>query len=302
MIRIVCYGIFLFLLFSQTFALSDPSTKTNKSLYLKSANLVREPPSWFQPVDLRNAPEDINHWLKVLPFEQDRYHQRYIVIPQLGAIAPVVTLDPTSVDYKAMFDWEEININKYLTRGVLQYAWGVQPWHQGHFTIFGHSNFLKNGAWDYKTVFGSIFYLDPDDQVWIYDRNSDGSYTLYKYLVTASYLTTPNDTGILLWDGNGAEMTVFACAHGLDYRRVIKTAYIGDPIVPYKPVAGLDQYYLERLESAVKKIFWLPDAKRGQAVVYLQNVLARAKRTNTITLKQQELIEILNFYLPQLLP
>jgi hypothetical protein len=97
-------------------------------------------------------------------------------------------------------------------------------------------------------------------------------------------------------------MTVFACAHGLDYRRVIKTAYIGDPIVPYKPVAGLDQYYLERLESAVKKIFWLPDAKRGQAVVYLQNVLARVKRTNTITLKQQELIEILNFYLPQLLP
>jgi hypothetical protein len=74
--------------------------------------------------------------------------------------------------------------------------------------------------------------MDPQDQIWVYDRQGDGSYKLFKYEVTDSYLTSPKDVGILQYDGNGGDMTVFGCAHGLDYRWVVKTTLIGTPIDP----------------------------------------------------------------------
>lgn len=97
----------------------------------------------------------------------------------------------------------QIDINAYLDRGVLEYAGGAEPGYVGHSTIFGHSNQYKNAAGDYKTIFASLFWLDPSDQVWVYDKQSDGSYKLFKYEVTQSYLTNPKDVGILQYDGEG---------------------------------------------------------------------------------------------------
>jgi hypothetical protein len=75
------------------FAISDPKYKTNKDLYMESDALVWTPPTWFAPAELRNASEDLNYRLKVLPYKQDRNAQRYLVIPQLGLISPIILLD-----------------------------------------------------------------------------------------------------------------------------------------------------------------------------------------------------------------
>ena len=58
--------------------------------------------------------------------------------------------------------------------------------------------------------------LDENDQVWYFVKQSDGSYNLFKYLVTASYPTSPNNASILDWDGNGADLIWYGCYYGLE--------------------------------------------------------------------------------------
>ncbi|MBP6257127.1 hypothetical protein KA405_05520 [Patescibacteria group bacterium] len=50
---------------------------------MESPGLVRETPSWFYPQYINSASRDIAFWKKVLPYEEDRYADMYMVIPQL---------------------------------------------------------------------------------------------------------------------------------------------------------------------------------------------------------------------------
>jgi hypothetical protein len=50
-------------------------------LYLQSLDLVWEKPDRFVPMDHRNAPRNIDFWLQVLPFPEDRNEDLYLVIP-----------------------------------------------------------------------------------------------------------------------------------------------------------------------------------------------------------------------------
>lgn len=239
--------------------------------------------------------------MSILPYQKDKNLQRYLVIPQLWLITPVVRLDPTWKDYQTMLQWWQIDINQYLTRGVLEYAWAAKPWYIGHTTIFGHSNQYKNAAGDYKTIFASLFWLDPNDQVWIFDKQADGSYTLFKYLVEESYLTSPKDVKILQYDGNWSDLTVFGCAHWLDYRWVVQTSFIWEPIDP-RNVYGLPNALHKRLDADIQKIYRLPDTIREQKVKHLMWLVNIARKVVRKTDTQRKLIEYLDFYLPQLLP
>ncbi len=77
----IIFGLFSW---TQAFALSDPAIKhPNLDLYLEDKSLVRTVPDRFNPKNIALAPEDIAYWKRVLPYEQDRYADLYMVIPQL---------------------------------------------------------------------------------------------------------------------------------------------------------------------------------------------------------------------------
>lgn len=109
-----------------SFGLTDPYVKEQQlgiDLYFESASLEYTPPTWFKPVALENAPEDIHHRLyNVLPYEQDRYENVYLVIPQLGLVTPVVDIPGGSADYTRMVSGKDIAINNYLKGGIIEYV------------------------------------------------------------------------------------------------------------------------------------------------------------------------------------
>jgi len=126
------------------------------------------------------------------------------------------------------------NYLKYLDTGVLQYPatlpiglkdtqWREYIWNS---VIFGHSSYWKNNNWNYKTIFGLLPTLDIWEQVWVYKKNSVGSYTLYKHKITSSYETNPNDISILLQENYDTQgLTLFTCTPigWIDGRWVIRS-------------------------------------------------------------------------------
>ena len=81
---IFCY---VFFVAQTTFALTDPLVKEKQlgvDLFLESPSLLWQPPTWLQPASLETASQDPYYWInEVLPYEEDRYHDLYMVIPQL---------------------------------------------------------------------------------------------------------------------------------------------------------------------------------------------------------------------------
>lgn len=112
--------------FGMSFALTDPYIKEQQlgiDLYFESSNLDYTPPTRFKPVDLDKAPENIEHWLyNVLPYEQDRNENVYLVIPQLGLVTPVVDIPGGSTDYNRMINGQDFAINNYLKGGIIEYV------------------------------------------------------------------------------------------------------------------------------------------------------------------------------------
>jgi hypothetical protein len=90
MIRVVLSVSIYILCVGSVFALTDPAEKyPDLDLYLEAKSLVRQAPEWVKPKNIRLASMDINYWLDILPFEEDRYADQYMVIPQLGLITPI---------------------------------------------------------------------------------------------------------------------------------------------------------------------------------------------------------------------
>jgi hypothetical protein len=86
--------------FSTSFALTDPEEKyPGIDLYLEDAALVRDTPTWFEPRNLSLASRDISYRKNVLPYEEDRYADMYMVIPQLGLITPIQQIPRESGDW-----------------------------------------------------------------------------------------------------------------------------------------------------------------------------------------------------------
>ncbi|USN54686.1 MAG: hypothetical protein H6765_09420 [Candidatus Peribacteria bacterium] len=50
---------------------------------LKAASLVYESPDWFTAFPLEEAPEDLDYWLSILPYEEDKAEDIYVVLPTL---------------------------------------------------------------------------------------------------------------------------------------------------------------------------------------------------------------------------
>lgn len=217
------------------FALTPKSEKGVK--VLTSPSLSYESPDRFTPFSLEEAPEELSYWVALLPYEEDRNDDVYIVLPTLWLISPVAFVPEESTDRTNMVLGKEIDINKYLVEGVMHYPKSGIPGEAGNPVIFWHSNFFKDGQGKYKTIFADIMNLDVDvrDEMRVYIREEgEEDYELRKFEITESYETVPTDVAILRPKG-GKELTVFACTNGLAGRWILRGKYIenNEILVPY---------------------------------------------------------------------
>lgn len=291
-------AVFLFWSFVPTYGLTDVYTREKQigiDLFYESDSLEYTPPTRFKPTSLSSASTDANYRIHtVLPFEQDRYEDIYLVIPQLGLVAPVVDIPEWSVDHANMSSGREIWINKYLEWWIIEYVSSADPWHRWKRIDFGHSNFYKSDSGRYKSIFANLMALDPNDQVWYFVRNASWAYDLHRYVVTASYHTNPNNVGILKRDWEGADAMIFGCTHGLDGRRIIEAtsmaAPIGKPIPYVDPYANLNQNHKSRVDNAIRKINRLRPNLKSYSIIQLVKKLD-VLRTKNLTASQKLLID-----------
>lgn len=283
----ICFWIFMFLLswvVFQAFALTDPAEKYPRvSLYLQSPELVREAPSWLAPYDLEYAPQDIEERLDILPYEDDTFEDTYIVVPQLGVIAPIRDIPWQSADFQRMTDGQSVAINPYLQNGVIHYPNTPDAGYRWNMTIFGHSNFFRNGAGNYKTIFATLMRLDQWDEIRIYKRNPQNSniFDRYIYTITQSYPTRPSDVSPLEYDGEGADITLITCYYGLSGRWIVQWTLQSDP------VDGVWSYpVLDRLRR-------MPVEKRNYFIIKLvQRLDIEKEKTITTTSKFKKIQDI----------
>jgi LPXTG-site transpeptidase (sortase) family protein len=210
---------------------------------LPSPYVNTTPPSWAAP----SSSEDIAYWQDILPADQDKGAEQYVVLPTLWVAAPVNYIPKNASHYSdiakdgvTMKDYSVTggeNYLSYLDRGLMHYPGTLEIWdtysedgkdyeYTGNTVIFWHSSYWTRNEGDYQTVFGLLPTLDPGEEVWVYNKKEDGEYELRKYEITNSYETTPSDTKVLLADENSANqhLTLFTCTPigGISGRWIIK--------------------------------------------------------------------------------
>lgn len=307
---------FLFLVFFFSVsghALTDPYIKEQQlwiDLYYESDALDYTPPSRFRPADLATASEDPLYWInEVLPFEQDRYADVYFVVPQLWAVAPVVSIPETSPDFQAVIDagnWFSIDINKYLQRWVLETMWSVPPGDYWLSVIFAHSNYYKSDPGRYKTIFANLMALDPNDQVWYFVRNVNGGFDLHKYRVVESYHTYPKDPNALTPPPGDATTINYWCTHGLDGRRIVKSVYMWEannaPVQYVDPYASLDANMKYLINQAVYKISYLWQREQAYAVIRFFKAIENIKAAWSMNAEKNLLMKYIEEKLASIYP
>ncbi len=297
---------FLYIITNKTHAITDPAIKYPwLELYLQSPNLVWEKPDWFIPIDHRTAPKDMNFWLQVLPFPEDRHADLYLVIPWLWLVAPIISVPHWSQDYYTMLSWREIGINNYLQHWILEYVWSVPPWFEWKRIDFGHSNYFRNDPGRYKTIFANLMWLDPGDQVWYFQRLPWWTFEFFPYEVTASYPTDPSDVEALLRDWLWADALIFGCYYWIAGRRMVEATYLWTPRKQESTVTVLPDLYpdvpqhiVNRVERAVSIMNLQSIDKRKLQIIILFQWIQRARNSlrtsdNQFAFKSQllELIE-----------
>jgi len=171
---------------------------------------------------------DINHWKQVL-VEEDRDAAKYIVIPSNGLVIPINEFSEWSTDFETMINGREGNINPSLRTWALEYPgtstrWYGEVWNK---VVFAHSSYFKSAQWRYKTHFQKIIELDAWEEVWVYEKISNGSYERYRYETQKSYNTAATDTSVLL-PGEWKNLTLFTCTPiwWVEGRWIIKAKFI----------------------------------------------------------------------------
>ena len=158
-----------------------------------------------------NTSEELKTWLEVLP-EQDRYADTYLVLPSNGLVMPINTVLSGSKDENALLNWENIDFNKYLRNGALEYpGTSTNDYGQiGNKVIFGHSSYFAHDHGRYKTHFQKIIELNAGEQVRIF-RKTTSWIKLFKYRVTESYDGKPTEVSKVLSDSYKSEISLFTC-------------------------------------------------------------------------------------------
>lgn len=161
--------------------------------------------------------------------EQDRYFNEYLVIPSNGLVIPINKVQNDSSDFSGLINFENVNINKYLQNWSLVFPTTkkVDYWETWNITIMWHSSYLKNDSWRYKTHFQLIIWLEKWKEIWVFKNTYNWEFKRYKYIITESYETVPEDISVLNHT-NKKEITLFTCTPiwWVWWRWIIKSEYL----------------------------------------------------------------------------
>lgn len=165
-------------------------------------------PDWLQPNTAQDI-TDLSHWVDILPFAQDKNRNGYVVYPRHGLVIP---LDKTSnEDTKKIMSGQAFDHYPYLEDGALHYR-GKDPRDgNGNMIIAAHSSYEKSEPGRYKTAFQVLPISHPGDHIFLYQKNSQGTYDLYDYVIHASFETDMYDTSVLAQTTNKKTLTTYGC-------------------------------------------------------------------------------------------
>ncbi len=166
-------------------------------------------PTWAKPNPDQNI-TDLAYWVDdVLPFAEDRNADKYIVYPKHGVIVPVLT--PSASDQKLIDKWEMFNHFPYLEKGALHYFWYDAHQGYGNMVIAWHSSYNKNSAGRYKTTFQVLPISKPGEKIFIYLKNTKGTYDFFEYTITDSFRTNRFNVSIMEHTPNEYTLTTYGC-------------------------------------------------------------------------------------------
>jgi len=215
---------------------------------------------------------NLSHWLEVLP-DEDRQAKKYIILPSNGLVMPINEFEETSDDFTKMINGREGNINPLLETGTLEYPGTSTRWYWevGNKVVFWHSSYFAESEWRYKTHFQKIIELDVWEQIWIYEKQADGTYERFVYVTQESYNTPANDTSVLNpWVGKN--LTLFTCTPiwGIQWRWIVKAKYIDEALANIEEEIyfnDVDRAYKTSLYSIIRKI--KKSSKSNQTKVFI---------------------------------
>lgn len=167
-------------------------TNNNQGKVITSKSVDTSIPDRFKPSDNK----DIKYRLEVLPYEEYRYHDQYLVIPAMGLVAPIMEVDKTSADYKNAIKWKGFDYNKYLEGWPLIYPGTPGIGENGNTFIFGHSNYRHNKPWKFKTIFRLTYNIEKNDKIRVY-KKFEWKWVFFEYTVTMSQKVWAKDVRII---------------------------------------------------------------------------------------------------------
>ncbi len=172
--------------------------------------------------------KNLDYRLSILN-EDEKWKDKYIVIPSIGLVMPLIYLEKNSKDYNKFKNWKSIDFNKYLENWAFEIPGTSKNWYweYGNKVIAWHSSFWEDKPWRYKTHFQKIIELDYLEQIWIYKKNENWNYDRYIYLTKKSYNTEKDDISILK-PSKWKNITLFTCTPiwWSDSRWVVKWDFI----------------------------------------------------------------------------
>jgi sortase (surface protein transpeptidase) len=170
------------------------------------AKVDTTPPKRFKPSNTK----DLNYWLNVLPFKEDREKESYIVLPSVGIIAPIIYIPEDSNDYKAAKRGESVDMNRYFLGGVSLYPTSALPWNVGNAIIWWHSNYRYKDKSNYRTIFTKMPELNVGQEVWFY-RKIDWKWNFFRFTIKKSYEVSDLSTDIMKPTKWKTETTLYTC-------------------------------------------------------------------------------------------
>lgn len=204
LILVILLVFWLWIIFPQSFAY-DTSNKNQGKVFTHKL-VDTSIPDRFKPSDNK----DIAYRLKVLPYEEYRYHNQYIVIPKMWLVAPIMEAEKWSDDYKNALKGKNFDYNKYLVWGPTIYPWTAPIGTQWNTFIFGHSNYRIDRPGKFKTIFRLTYNLEVGDKIWVY-KKIGWKWVFFEYSTTISQLIGAKETWVLLPEKDKITISLSAC-------------------------------------------------------------------------------------------
>lgn len=152
---------------------------------------------------------DLDYWLDILPYIEDKTAAGYVVYPKVGVIIPLVR--PNNDDLEKIKVGELFDHYKYLEEWALHYVGAAPDQGIGNMVLAVHSSFSKTNIGRYKTAGQVAPLTNPWDKIFLYLANEQGDYTLYIYTTASSQEVPETQVSILDQQVSEKTLTLFTC-------------------------------------------------------------------------------------------